>query len=188
MVDLPLRAGVFLDRDGVITVEKGHVTSPTEIQVIPGAGEAIRRLNAAAIPVIVVTNQSGVARGLLSLSTLEEIHQAMRTQLAKDSAAVEAIFFCPHHPEGAVAEFRAVCECRKPGAEMLRRGAQIYGIDLASSFMVGDTESDIAAGKAVGSTTFLVHSAATGAIEAVNADYQCSSLDSAVETILTLTR
>ncbi|UCE03523.1 MAG: HAD-IIIA family hydrolase [Candidatus Latescibacterota bacterium] len=147
---------VFLDRDGTINVEKHHLHRADQMQLIAGAGEAIRLLHRARLKVVVVTNQSAIGRGLLSLDELRRIHAEMCEQLRRDAAGIDAIYSCPHHPSAAVGRYRVECGCRKPQPGALYRASRDLGIDLSRSFLVGDKISDLEAGSAAGCTTILV--------------------------------
>ncbi|HUR54035.1 MAG TPA: D-glycero-beta-D-manno-heptose 1,7-bisphosphate 7-phosphatase [Gemmataceae bacterium] len=151
-----LRPAVFLDRDGVIIEDSHFVASAQEVRMIPGAADAIAALNAAGWVVVVVTNQSGVARGFFGEDTVEAVHAHIVEKLAERGARVDAFHYCPHHPDGEVEVFRADCDCRKPKPGMLRRAAEALGIDLSKSWMVGDRPTDLQAGAAVGCRTVLV--------------------------------
>jgi D-glycero-D-manno-heptose 1,7-bisphosphate phosphatase len=126
---------ILLDRDGVINIDSRYVTSPDDWQAIPGSLEAIARLNSAGYEVVVITNQSGIARGMFSLATLDAIHTKMRFELSKYGGRILDIFYCPHHPD-------ANCICRKPLPGMLLSFAKKYGVDLAKVIMVGDRIKD----------------------------------------------
>jgi D-glycero-D-manno-heptose 1,7-bisphosphate phosphatase len=151
-----LRPAVFLDRDGVLIEDSHYVASTQEVRMVPGAAEAVAALNAAGWVVVVVTNQSGVARGFFTQATVADVHVHIAERLAECGATVDAFHHCPHHPEGEVEAFRQSCECRKPKPGMLRRAAEELGIDLARSWMVGDRPTDLEAGAAVGCRTILV--------------------------------
>lgn len=142
---------IFLDRDGVINVEKNFVLSPEEIELYPYSAEAIKRLNQAGYLVIVITNQSAVARNYITIEQLNEIHEVLRNQLGKAGAYLDGIYFCPHREkqdEGVENnEFILDCECRKPKPGLLYRAADEFHIDLKRSYFIGDSERDIMAGK-----------------------------------------
>lgn len=140
---------VFLDRDGVINEEAGYVTSWDQFRFIPGSKEALRLLHSSGYKVFVITNQSGVARGLISESSLLEIHRRMSSEIGEAGGRVTEIYYCGHHPEDG-------CRCRKPGTGLLERAAAEYGIDLPGAYMIGDKPADIEAGKRAGSKTILV--------------------------------
>ena len=144
------RRAVFLDRDGVLSVEGGeYVTRPDLLRLLPGAGEAVARLNAAGYRVFVFTNQAGVGRGYMTQPALDAIHERLKHEIAQVGGSLEAIYACPHAPESH-------CECRKPRPGMLFLAAREHDIDLTQSYAVGDTPRDIAAGSAAGCHTLLV--------------------------------
>jgi histidinol-phosphate phosphatase family protein len=150
----PQRA-VFLDRDGVINIDSDLIKSPDEMELIPGAAEAIYRLNQSNFIAVVVTNQSVVARNLTDAAGVDRIHARMERLLADQAAAfVDAIYYCPHHPQGGFPEenpaYKIECSCRKPKPGMLLEAAARFNIDLSESFMVGDSPRDIKAGQAAG--------------------------------------
>ncbi len=147
---------VFLDRDGTINREVHHLHRSEHMELLDGAARAIRHLNEAGVRVVVVTNQSTVARGLLTESGLDGIHAAMRAQLEAHGAYVDAIYACPHHPTEGVGAYRIECGCRKPRTGTLERAARDLNLDLGCAFMVGDKRSDLEAGRAAGCRTVLV--------------------------------
>jgi D-glycero-D-manno-heptose 1,7-bisphosphate phosphatase len=147
---------VFLDRDGTINVEREYLHRVEDFAFIEGAGEAIRRLRAAGFLVIVVTNQSGVARGYFGLKEVETLHQHLQAELARLGTQVDAFYCCPHHPREGVGEFRRECDCRKGRPGMLLRAAREHAIDLDRSYMVGDKVADVEAGRAAGCQSLLV--------------------------------
>jgi D-glycero-D-manno-heptose 1,7-bisphosphate phosphatase len=134
---------IFIDRDGTINEDIGYVSSPSELVIYPHAAEALRLINEAGLKVIVITNQSGVARGMYTEEMLGEIHKRMVEELARDGARVDAIYYCPHHPRVGDGRYRKACDCRKPSPGLLKRAAQEHAIDLPRSFMIGDKASDI---------------------------------------------
>lgn len=182
----PIRT-VFLDRDGVINEDAGLVCSPDEFRLIPGAGPAIARLNAAGMKVIVVTNQPVIARGLCTEDGLASIHDSMKALLAEYHARVDAIYFCPHHPETHHADpesrraLRVACGCRKPAPGMLLAAAREHGIDLAASVLVGDRSVDIQAARRAGMRSIQVGPS----IADPPPDFRCDTLWDAVDAILT---
>lgn len=147
---------VFLDRDGTINQEVGYIRELEKLVLIPGSGEAVARLNAMGIPVVVVTNQSGPARGFYPEAHVFALHDRLRFVLAEAGATVDAVYHCPHLPEGVVPEYTQVCTCRKPAPGMLQRAALERGIDLQRSYMVGDKGVDVGAGRAAGCKTVLL--------------------------------
>lgn len=151
---------IFLDRDGTINKYVGFLRKHDDFELIPGVASAIKKINDMGYLVIVVTNQPVIARGETSLEELEIIHNKMETLLGQDGAYIDAIYYCPHHPhkgyEGEVAELKIECDCRKPKPGMLLRASNDYNIDLSNSWMIGDSENDILAGKNAGCMTALV--------------------------------
>jgi D-glycero-D-manno-heptose 1,7-bisphosphate phosphatase len=150
------RAAVFLDRDGTINEEVDFVKTPAELVLIPGAAEAVSRLNRAGLVACVISNQSGVARGFYTEDTLVGIHAKLERELAAVGGRIDRIYYCPHHPTKGIPPYDVVCECRKPAPGMLLKGASEFDIDLSRSFVVGDRDVDIQVGKAVGATAILV--------------------------------
>jgi D-glycero-D-manno-heptose 1,7-bisphosphate phosphatase len=147
---------VFLDRDGTINEQMGYINHISRFQMLPGAAEAIRMLNLARIPVVVVTNQSGLARGYFPPELLAAVHEKMVAELLKHEAHVEGIYVCPHHPEAKMEEYRVACNCRKPKTGLLLLAAQELGLDLSRSFVVGDRWSDLKTAFGCGATPVLV--------------------------------
>jgi len=151
---------IFLDRDGTINKYVGFLRNIDEFELIPGVAEAIKRINSSGYLAIVVTNQPVIARGEVTVPELQEIHNKMETLLGADGAYLDAIYYCPHHPhrgyEGEIPELKIDCDCRKPKPGMLFRAAEDFNIDLTTSWMIGDGENDIKAGKAAGCRTALI--------------------------------
>jgi len=147
---------VFLDRDGTINISSGFITTPEEFELIEGVAEAIRHINKTDYLVIVITNQPVIARGECSISTLDNIHQKMESDLGKYGAYIDDLFYCPHHPDkgfpGELIEYKIDCDCRKPKPGMILKAAEKFNIDLPCSYMVGDDIRDIKAGIAAGCT------------------------------------
>lgn len=148
--------GVFLDRDGTITEEMGYINHLDRVQLYPWAGEAIRKLNRAERPVIVVTNQSGVARGVFTEDLLQQVHRKIAFELAAQKAKLDAIYYCPHHPNGRLDAYRVKCQCRKPATGMVLEAARRFQMNLASSYVVGDSYRDMQLGFNAGAHTILV--------------------------------
>jgi len=138
----------FLDRDGVLNVDHGYAHRPDQLEWVAGAPDAVRMLNEAGFTVFVVTNQSGVARGLYDEAAVQNLHGHMRDALKAQGAHIDAFYYCPHHPEGTVKEFAVQCECRKPGVGMLQQAAREWPIDLSRSFLIGDRDGDMEAAAA----------------------------------------
>lgn len=144
------RKAAFLDRDGVINLDRAYVHQWDEFEFVPGAVDAMRRLREAGYTLVVVTNQSGLARGMYTEAQFQELTRHMRAALAEAGAEVEAVYHCPHHPKGSVAELAVDCDCRKPEPGMILRAAKELNLSLADSFLVGDKPSDIEAARAAG--------------------------------------
>lgn len=141
---------VFIDRDGTLTEEGGYINHPGRIRLLPRSAEAVRLLNEAGVKAVLATNQSGIARGYLDESTLEEIHREMVRQLAERGAHLDGIYYCPHHPTEGPEPYRRVCGCRKPDPGLLQRAQRDLKLDLTRSFIVGDKISDILLARRVG--------------------------------------
>jgi D-glycero-D-manno-heptose 1,7-bisphosphate phosphatase len=146
---MDLKRGVFLDRDGTIIQEKGYLSDPEEIELIPGAARAIRLINYLGLQAVVVSNQSGVARGYFPASVVEEIDRRLRSLLKQEGAFLNGVYFCPHHPD-------AGCACRKPEPGLLKMAAEELQIDLSRSYLAGDKAADIQAIHRVGGRGILV--------------------------------
>jgi D-glycero-D-manno-heptose 1,7-bisphosphate phosphatase len=150
------RPAVFIDRDGTLTEEVGYVNHPSRLRLLPRSAEAIRRLNAAGVAAVVVTNQAGIARGYFSEDVLHAVHERLDAELRRAGAKLDGLYACTHHPTEGAPPFRAACECRKPKPGLLRQAATELGLDLARSTMVGDKASDLVPGRAVGAAAVLV--------------------------------
>lgn len=153
MVDHGRRA-LFLDRDGVLNIDHGYVYRPADFNVIDGVFDSLRRAQERDYALIVVTNQSGIARGLFSPADYQQLEDHMRRLFAAEDIDFTAIYHCPHHPNGEVAAFARQCDCRKPQPGMILRAAREHAIDLTCSIMVGDKESDAQAARAAGIPAF----------------------------------
>jgi len=180
------QGAAFLDRDGVISRQTAFVNRLADLVLIEGAAEAIARLNRAAIPVVIVTNQGGVGMGYLTEETLRSIHQRLEEELARAGAHVEAIYYCPHMANAKLEAYRIDCPCRKPGTGMLEKARDELGIDLAASVMIGDSTTDILAGQRAGCRTILVQTGFAGTDGKVEAipDAVAADLPAAVDLIL----
>jgi D-glycero-D-manno-heptose 1,7-bisphosphate phosphatase len=150
------REAVFLDRDGVINEELGYLGDSDQLRLIPGAAEAIRKLNEAHLLTIAVTNQAGVARGYYPESKVTQVHEALNELLAQQGARIDRFYYCPHHPTEGIGRYRKDCDCRKPKPGMLYRAAEDLSLNLGDCFLVGDKISDIQAGVSAGCKTLLV--------------------------------
>lgn len=171
------RPAVFLDRDGVLIEDAHYVGTTDRVRLIPGAADAVAALNRAGWAVVVVTNQAGVAKGRFPPAAVDAVHAYVAAQLATHAARIDGFYHCPHHPDGDVAEFRARCGCRKPAPGMLRAAAADLGLDLARSWMVGDRETDLAAGAAAGCRTVLVRTGYGAGIDATALDRAALNLE-----------
>jgi D-glycero-D-manno-heptose 1,7-bisphosphate phosphatase len=140
----------FLDRDGVLNVDSGYVHRIEELEWIDGAPEAVRLLNEAGFRVVVITNQSGIARGHYDEDAVLRFHAHMQEFLGSRGAHIDAFYFCPHHPEGTITAYAIECECRKPKIGLLEQAARDCRVDRSRSFVVGDREGDVAAAAAFG--------------------------------------
>ncbi|GHV51932.1 hypothetical protein AGMMS49579_08350 [Spirochaetia bacterium] len=173
---------IFLDRDGTINVYRNFVTGPEDFFLIDGTGEAIRRINSNGYLAIVITNQPVIARGECSVEELNHIHEKMETELGKDGAYIDGLFYCPHHPDrgfpGERPEYKIDCDCRKPKPGLILRAAAKYNIDLSESWMAGDDLRDVLAGKAAGCKTALLASdtGLNGGKVTVQPDMICTGL------------
>jgi histidinol-phosphate phosphatase family protein len=184
------QTAVFLDRDGCINVDTGHIDSPERLELISHAAEAIRRLNRSGHRAIVVTNQPVIARGDLSFDGLTEIHRKLATELGQSGAFVDGIEVCPHHPDKGFAgerpELKIKCDCRKPATGMIDRAAATFNVDRAKSWMIGDSSSDMLAAKRAGLRSILVETGAGGhdGKYHIAPDYMAADLWEAVSFIL----
>lgn len=150
---MSMKPAVFLDRDGVLTVENSYVCSAEELEIFPYVRECIQQIHKRGFYAIVITNQSGIARGMF---TEEELHR-MNRMLVQETG-VDAVYYCPHHPQGIVEKYKVICDCRKPKTGLLERACKDYQIDLDHSYMVGDRAGDILAGMEMGIKTVLLES------------------------------
>ncbi|MFH1721109.1 MAG: HAD family hydrolase [Candidatus Altiarchaeota archaeon] len=188
-----MNKAVFLDRDGVINKNVRRLDSPEKFVLIDGAAKAISHLKKKGYLVIVVTNQPEVAKGFFSLEDVESIHKRMKELLAKENAHVDAVYTCPHHPEkgfeGEIEELKIECDCRKPKPGMLLKAIKEYNIDPAKSWMIGDSKTDIEAGKKASvQTVFLTSGGGSGSkqeerYEDLKPDYEKKDLEEAINTL-----
>ena len=185
-----MKRAVFLDRDGVLIEEVSFLASMHHLALFPWTTDAIRALNRAGLPVVVVTNQSGIARGFFTAAFVDEVHREISARLGAGGARIDAYYYCPHHPDGRVAEYARTCDCRKPGRGLVDRAAHDLDLDPARSFVVGDKWSDIELARAAGARGVLVGTG-HGAAEAsrrdagVAADAVVDNLAAAASWILT---
>ncbi|MFA5772803.1 MAG: HAD family hydrolase [Thermoplasmata archaeon] len=175
---------VFMDRDGTINVDGPYLSDPGKLKLCPGVVNGIRRLNKNGYKVIIITNQSGLARGFFSRETLENIHDELRSRLSEGGARIDAIYYCPHHPDDN-------CGCRKPKTKLFEKAIADFGIDASVSFVIGDRTADVVAGHRIGCKTILVpEKGKEKQVEqeksnsTVKPDYECKRFTSAVNWIL----
>ena len=175
---------IFLDRDGTINKYVGFLRNIDEFELIPGVGEAIKQINESGYLAIVVTNQPVIARGEITVPDLELIHMKMETLLGQEGAYVDALYYCPHHPdsgfEGEIKRLKINCECRKPKPGMLIRASREYNINLKNSWMVGDGKNDVKAGQAAGCRTAFIGSEEHGS------DLSALDLKTVIEKIISI--
>jgi len=145
-----------LDKDGTLIRDVAYNVNPSRIRLLPGAAEGLRRLHRAGYLLIVVTNQSGVARGLFSEAALGGVAQRLRQLLAQAGVPLAGFYYCPHHPEGSVPEYAVECACRKPEPGLVARAARDHGLDLARCWLIGDILNDVEAGNRAGCRTILL--------------------------------
>lgn len=155
-----------MDRDGTLIEEAGYLSTLSRLTWYPFSVDAIRQLNLGGFAVVVITNQSGIARGIVSESFVTETHGHIAARMAAGGAHIDAFYHCPHHPDGTVAAFRSTCDCRKPLPGLLIRAAADLDLDLSRSFTVGDRWQDVEAGRAAGTATVLVRTGHGAAEEA----------------------
>jgi len=182
------RPAVFLDRDGVINEEVGLLHKAEEFRLLPGVADAVKKINQSEYLAIVVTNQPVVARNLCSIPQLEAIHNKMETLLGEQHAKLDAIYFCPHHPDKGYPEenkdYKMDCDCRKPGIGMIKKAEKEFNIDLSASFIIGDSSRDMLCGKKAGLTTIAVGCGYAGKDHAAKPDRACRDLPDAVDYIM----
>jgi D-glycero-D-manno-heptose 1,7-bisphosphate phosphatase len=187
------RPAVLLDRDGVIVRDVDLLVRVEQIELLPGATAALQRLRAACLPVIIVTNQPVVARGLLTEAEVLALEAVIERRLRAAGAGVDAFYYCPHHPRATLAPYRLPCECRKPRPGMLLRAARELDLDLSASTMIGDRLSDVTAGRRAGCRTVLVETGMHAAppiespddpVPAAAPDHVAADLSAAVDIVL----
>lgn len=150
MGEVSLRPAAFLDRDGVINVERDYVYRIEDFELLPGVVDALQWLQRAGYALVVVTNQGGIGLGMYTEADMNKLHAHLRAQLSQAGVQLDGIYHCPHHPRSPRFEMRGPCECRKPAPGMIRQATQDLQLDLARSFLAGDKVGDVAAGKAAG--------------------------------------
>ena len=184
-----MEKAVFLDRDGTIIEDVGYIGERGRVKFLPGVGEAVRSLNENGFRVIIVTNQAGVARGYFTEQTVRGLNRYIQGALAEQGARIDMIYYCPHHIDGVIEEYRRECYCRKPNPGMIEVAAREFDINLADSFVIGDKISDVEAGRRAGCRTALIAGEdppdnKEGVI--MTADYVAPDLCQAVEWLVKL--
>ena len=150
------RPAVFLDRDGTLIEEVGYLDRRDRVQLFPWSVAAIRALNDARIPIVLITNQSGVARGFFTESVVDDVHRHIADLLGAGGAHLDAYYYCPHHRDGKIAQYAITCDCRKPGRGLVDRAIRELGVDATQSFTVGDRWLDVALARNIGGRGVLV--------------------------------
>jgi D,D-heptose 1,7-bisphosphate phosphatase len=184
-----VKPAVFLDRDGTVLEEANYLDSFDRLVYLPYSVDAVRLLNRAGFAVVIVTNQSGIGRGMYKEQFVLDTHQKIEQRFADGGARIDGFYYCPHHPEAVVSKYKQTCDCRKPAPGMLRQAAADLDLDLSQSFMVGDRWSDIGVANAVGARGILVRTGYGKVAEAapkpnVRPDLVTDNLMSAVSWIL----
>jgi histidinol-phosphate phosphatase family protein len=165
---------VFLDRDGTICRDVHYMSRPEQLEILPGVAEGIKLLNNLGVKVVVITNQSGIARGYFTEEDLKRIHERMLDELSKAGARIDAIYYCPHHPNDN-------CNCRKPKIGLIKKAENDFHLDLRKCFVVGDRKLDVETGRNAGCLTILIPGPETE--NGVNADYIVSNMYEAAKTV-----
>lgn len=147
---------VFLDRDGTINEQMGYINHISRFHLLPGVRKAVRSLNDQGYLAIVVSNQSGVARGYFPIELVHSIHEYMKKLMNEGGARIDEVFFCPHHPSGEVTQYAGSCDCRKPEPGLIRQATECFGIDLEASYVIGDRYTDIVMAHRLGLRGILV--------------------------------
>ncbi len=194
-IDASSKKTVFVDRDGTINKEVHYLANPNQLKIIPGVIDGIKKLNKYDIAVIVISNQPVIARGLATLEDVRLINDTLVNLLDKEGAYINAIYFCPHHPERNhpdipvhAMKYRIECECRKPKLAMFKKAIKDFNINLKSSFVVGDRTEDIKAGEDLGIQTILVETGFGGKDNKypILPNYKCGNLLNAADIIINL--
>ncbi len=175
--------GVFLDRDGTVIEEVGYLDRLDRIDVYPYSVDAVRLLNRAGFTVVIVTNQAGVARGYFDEGFVAETHRAIGDTLEAGGARIDGFYYCPHHPDGTVAQYTRACDCRKPRPGLLQRAARELNVDLSRSFVVGDREHDAEAGRQVGARGVLVRTGHGSSLDAAAAGSASAVVDNLIQAV-----
>lgn len=180
-----MKKAVFLDRDGVINKEVDYLRNLKQLRLLPGVAQVIRKLNKLGFLIIIVTNQPVIARGWLTEKEVDDIHSVLIKRLSQKSAKINAIYYCPHHPEANLKKYRIYCHCRKPNIGLIKKAVKKFKIDVKKSFMVGDSTTDILAGKRAGLKTILVETGYAGKDGKYNIKPDCAikNLSQAIKII-----
>lgn len=178
----------FIDRDGVINEERDYVHCIEDFMLIPGVVEGLTLLRSAGYLLIVVTNQAGIARGYYDQAAMEHLHDYLRRLLSERGVTLDAIYFCPHHPQGSVSGLDIECNCRKPAPGMLLQAMQDFDLDLSASVLIGDKHSDVQAGKrsGVGRTVIVESGHQVGLAARAEADFIAENLLAAARMLTSL--
>ena len=181
---------VFLDRDNTLIADPGYINHPDQVNLLEGVPEALIELKALGYKLVVVTNQSAVARGIVTEAVLDEIHHRLEELLAEKNASLDRIYYCPYHPEGVVPEYTKESDCRKPAPGMFQKAAAEMDLDLSQSWCIGDSFQDVEAGQRAGCKTILIkkpsHQKSSGtslSIKTITADYEAINIKEAVNII-----
>ena len=190
-----MKPAIFIDRDGVLIDESEYpIVQPEQVRLLPGVAQAVRRLNDAAWPVIVITNQAIIARGMATEEQVAQVHRRMADLLQEESGArIDGLYLCPHHPNpeqpGRVESLSIDCDCRKPRPGLLLLAARELEIDLQESYFIGDSQSDVVAGHRAGVNTILLTESGKGGADgeaSVGPDYCARTLSDAVRIVLSM--
>ncbi|HBF39611.1 MAG TPA: D,D-heptose 1,7-bisphosphate phosphatase [Firmicutes bacterium] len=180
-----MHKAVFLDRDGTVIEECNYLKDPEQVKLFPGAAQAVKLLKEKGFLTVIVTNQSGIARGYFDIHTLQQVHAKMNLLLAVDGVAVDSIYYCPHYPGGIIAPFNIDCDCRKPQIGLALQAQKEFDIDLNHSYMIGDKEVDVDFGKNFGAKAAILVATGYGKNNPhTNADYRAKDLLDAATWIL----
>ncbi|MGO9932823.1 MAG: D-glycero-alpha-D-manno-heptose-1,7-bisphosphate 7-phosphatase [Steroidobacteraceae bacterium] len=167
---------MVLDRDGTIVVDRHYLSDPNDLEFQAGAKLGLRKMSEMGFRLVVITNQSGIARGFFSFSKLEEIHERLRQMMVSNGAPLEGIYFCPHGPSDE-------CECRKPKLGLMRQASEELGFDMSESIVIGDKESDIEFGRRAGAATILIGKPGSRPSSSISPDHIVGNLNEAAEII-----
>jgi len=180
------QAAVFLDRDGTLNEDVGYLDSLDRLTILPGAVEAVRLVNEAGLLAVVVTNQSGVARGLFDEAFLRALHRHMGSLFADQGALIDAFYYCPHHPTAGRGTYLKACNCRKPEPGMLLQAAREWGIDLERSYTIGDMPKDVLVGQRTGGKGILLGTASSvdDRLEGISPDFLAEDVLAAIRWVL----